>query len=1274
MAGWRTTEHRRPTHRQAPPPWIRVRGIWLGAAAAVGLGGVQNSPAIAQVTNRCGTDISGTFPGGLICTPATGTPAVIGVSAGSEFGSLAGSSIRATAREANATVTVNGSTISNNSATANANAVQTQVIGGFGDSTVTFDGGTTNITLGGVNALDGASATNNTLGAATITVTAGTTLNITNAVNGNEHDGLDANATGGGAASVFHKGAGEISVVGGNGVWAKTTGAGAATVEVAQGVSIVVDNTNGVEDPSDPGPEAGRANHAGARAKNTGSGSVTITNGANIRAIEENAFGILAEAVTGPISIANTGTISTNGTAGSGIRANSTGGAVSIVNSGGVTTTGIQGHGIYAVGGLAGGDVQIVNNGTLTVGSTANTGAAEGSRGIYVIARGTGNAQVSGSGDINVIGAPSTGRAYGIIMSAVDGTAIVDYSGAISASGDGSGAIRAHSNTNEVSVNYSGARLETFNANANGIYATNDSATAPVSISAGGTIITHANTGSGDGSGGGSFGLQATTLGGPVSITYTGPLIDVNGSGAAIVAGSAFGGGTGTGTVTISNAGALLARGNNQRGLWSYSATGAHQIVNSGSIQTLGSTNSQGILAQGTGAAPVSVTSNGSIQTVGNSSSGIEATALGNVDVSSSQPISAGWGTSAGIRVGGATQSVANSGSLSALSDVAVQADAGAAGSVVLRNTGQMTGVVTAATSATQLTNSGQWTLRRFQDSTGSGQRDTWQVAIANLGTSPANTIDNSGTLLVAPQPGASATIRALADAVVSFDTTGAYLPLGQTANTPTPGGAVQGQLLGVKTFTNSGIVDVAGGGSAVGNVLLITGGQTAGANGGGTFVSNGGQLKLNTVLNEGGANSRSDMLVVDATSTGTRGATRIAVNNVGGDGALTQGAGIAVVALTNPSPSASDPNAFALNGRAVAGVYEYGLFRGDQNGANPDVWYLRSERGAAPTPNPQALYRPEVAAYLANQRLAGQMFVHSLHDRLGEPQYVEDQGFTKPDDKPRAGWLRVVGNWQGSRSKDGNYKTSTDAFLLHGGIELAKWQVGSETDRAHAGLMASYGNASTSADAAGNVFHAKGKVEGWSVGAYGTWYQNDENRLGAYVDTWFQYGWFTNRVEGDLLPSVKYNAQGLALSGEVGYALPLRDGWVVEPQAQLIYVDYNEDDITEPNGTRVRGADSSGIITRLGVRTHRTYERTDGRKYQPYVTVNWWYSDTDSSISFNQVPVGTLYPHNRLELKLGLNADLGKGFTAWTNVSGSWGQQSYYQYAVRVGLKYAWK
>lgn len=227
--------------------------------------------------------------------------------------------------------------------------------------------------------------------------------------------------------------------------------------------------------------------------------------------------------------------------------------------------------------------------------------------------------------------------------------------------------------------------------------------------------------------------------------------------------------------------------------------------------------------------------------------------------------------------------------------------------------------------------------------------------------------------------------------------------------------------------------------------------------------------------------------------------------------------------------------------------------------------------------------------------------------------------------------------------------------------------------DRGHLGLMGSYGYANTNATAQGNPFSAKGTVEGWSVGGYATWYQNDEKKLGAYVDTWVQYGWFTNHVDGQYLPSVRYNAQGWAASGETGYAVPLRNDWIIEPQGQLIYVGYNESDITEPTGTSITGASSHGWITRLGARFHRTFLRPDDRKIQPYLTLNWWHTSVSSSISFNDLPLGSMYPSNRYEVKLGVNADLGKRWTAWSNVSGAWGAQSFYQYALRVGVKYAW-
>ncbi|GAA7764723.1 MULTISPECIES: autotransporter outer membrane beta-barrel domain-containing protein [Cupriavidus] len=72
-------------------------------------------------------------------------------------------------------------------------------------------------------------------------------------------------------------------------------------------------------------------------------------------------------------------------------------------------------------------------------------------------------------------------------------------------------------------------------------------------------------------------------------------------------------------------------------------------------------------------------------------------------------------------------------------------------------------------------------------------------------------------------------------------------------------------------------------------------------------------------------------------------------------------------------------------------------------------------------------------------------------------------------------------------------------------------------------------------------------------------------------------------------------------------------------------------------------------------------------------LTVNWWHSTASSNFSANELPLGSVYPEIRHELRLGMNADFRKHWTGWTNVSVSWGAQRFYKYAVRVGVKFTW-
>ena len=127
-------------------------------------------------------------------------------------------------------------------------------------------------------------------------------------------------------------------------------------------------------------------------------------------------------------------------------------------------------------------------------------------------------------------------------------------------------------------------------------------------------------------------------------------------------------------------------------------------------------------------------------------------------------------------------------------------------------------------------------------------------MAIADLGAGPNNSFTNNGTLRLPAVTGAT-----------TLDSTGQYLPLGNPNNAMALGGPLQGHLIGVQTFTNSGTIDLQSN-PVAGDVLVITGARQAGTAGPGTFISNGGTLRLDTVLNEGGAATRSDTLVVDGT------------------------------------------------------------------------------------------------------------------------------------------------------------------------------------------------------------------------------------------------------------------------------------------------------------------------------------------------------------------------------------------------------------------------
>ncbi|EOG1818975.1 autotransporter outer membrane beta-barrel domain-containing protein [Enterobacter hormaechei] len=480
--------------------------------------------------------------------------------------------------------------------------------------------------------------------------------------------------------------------------------------------------------------------------------------------------------------------------------------------------------------------------------------------------------------------------------------------------------------------------------------------------------------------------------------------------------------------------------------------------------------------------------------------------------------------------------------------------------------------------------------------------------------------------------------------------------------------------------LTNSGQIQVGQTGSdaLAGNTLTVNG----------NYTGNGGHIAFNTVL--GNDASTTDHMTVNGDTSGT---TYVAVANAGGSGARTLN-GIELIKV-----GGSSDGEFLQDGRIVAGAYDYRLSRGA--GANKKNWYLTNgaddpQGEVAPTdptdptepgiPEPSAsnnvMLRPEAGSYTANLAAANTMFNTRLHDRLGETQYTDALTGEK---NVTSLWLRQVGTHNSSRSNIGSLKTTSNQYVVMLGGDLAQWS-SDGLDRGHLGIMGGYGNNQSNTRSSVTGYSAKGQVNGYSVGLYGTWYANDADKTGLYIDSWAQYGWFKNTVKGEDLPQEKYDSSGLSASLESGYTWKVGEfsgskqslnSVYIQPQAQITWMGVKADNHTEGNGTRINSDGDGNIQTRLGTRVflkgHSNIDEGKGREFEPFVEANWLHNTRSYSTSMNSVRISQDGARNIGELKTGVEGQLSRNLTAWGNVGQQVGDKGYFNTEAMLGVKYSW-
>ncbi|MEN3929440.1 autotransporter outer membrane beta-barrel domain-containing protein [Microvirga sp. W0021] len=491
---------------------------------------------------------------------------------------------------------------------------------------------------------------------------------------------------------------------------------------------------------------------------------------------------------------------------------------------------------------------------------------------------------------------------------------------------------------------------------------------------------------------------------------------------------------------------------------------------------------------------------------------------------------------------------------------------------------------------------------------------------------------------------------------------------------------------LTVGPLTNEGTIILAGG--QVGNTLTVVGGMTG--------VD--GRIVLNTVF--GDDSSRTDRLILDGGA--ATGSTSLAVMNQGGTGGLTN-VGIQVVSAINGATTESsaftlDPSSSgyrAVTSTLAIGAYDYSLVRGG-NGGNAESWYLVSrtnvippvvippvnggdedktssnDGGANKVPSApvEALIRPEAGVYQMNHQISRTMFIMSLHDRDGYAGLAQT-------DRDDAGWARVTGKRTHGRSAGNALSTSADTLTAQIGVDLLKYE-SPEYGTFYAGIMGGWGTSDTdSKSRQRNVLKASGTVNGYSVGAYGTWYRNDRGQPGPYIDTWAQYNWFNHEVRGIGLPKEKYDAQSFVASVEAGHSfLMYASGTTsiyLEPQLQLAYINYTSGSLTEASGTLIRYKGGSGLLARAGARLYGQFDLDNGMVLRPYLEANYWYNQKGGKLYMNNDLVPSGAPRSFGEVKLGISGEITKNLQAWGDVGTQFGGKHYNAVTGQVGLKYTW-
>ena len=495
-------------------------------------------------------------------------------------------------------------------------------------------------------------------------------------------------------------------------------------------------------------------------------------------------------------------------------------------------------------------------------------------------------------------------------------------------------------------------------------------------------------------------------------------------------------------------------------------------------------------------------------------------------------------------------------------------------------------------------------------------------------------------------------------------------------------------------TLDSGTTLDLSGFSQRTGDIInggtLNLAGQTAGAvlTVDGNYTGNGGRIHFGTRL--GADDSPTDRMVVTGD---TAGDTFLRVSNLGGRGAKTLN-GITLVEVQGESGGN-----FIQENRIVAGAYDYRLYRDGKGWKitsfdDLETWLPiiddskeegegetggRGDHGAgsgsggsdngAGTPGKGRLtLRPESAAYAANLAAASRLFDTRMSDRQGT-WYADPQ---TGEARYTSLWLRTGGSHGRLSAGDGQLKTRANSAVTQLGSDLRV------TETTRLGVMAGYGTSRSRSASSLTGYRARGEVQGYGAGIYGSWQAAGTGERGLWADGTLQYGRFDNSLSGEGQAGESYKSAGLTASLETGYVIPLGEGErtrvFLQPQARAAWSGVRAEEHTEANGTRVRSSGQDNVRSSVGVKTFvkgNTLPGRAGQEFTSFVEANWIHNTKDYAAEMDGVRVSQQGGRNAGELRAGVEGNLGNGFGVSLAVGQQMGAKGWSDTAATLGVSY---